>query len=187
MKNNLNFYQLIFKFSLLGFLILASPVQAQVNQKSDQLINLKIHKNAIELPNIEFTDLHGNKFSNENLKKQISVINLWATWCPPCVKELPSFDRLSTLLAKENIKIYVVSQDKAGNKVVPPYFEKLKLQNLKIYLDNQSSLMKSFRTPVLPTTIIVDRNGMEVSRLVGEINWDSPEVITYLKNISNQK
>lgn len=187
MKSNFILYKKIFNILLMALLVYSPTVPAQSSQKNDQLQNLKIHKNAIKLPVIQFTDQFGNKVTNENLTKQVSVINLWATWCPPCVKELPSLDRLSKLLVNENIKIYVVSQDKAGNKVVPPYFEKLKLKNLPIYLDNQSSLMKALSVPVLPTTIIVSKNGLEISRLVGEINWDSPEVIAYLKDISNQK
>ncbi len=167
--------------------LLASNAYAQSSYKDNELINLKIHKNAIKLPNIEFIDQSGNKISNLNFLGQVSVINLWATWCPPCVKELPSIDRLAKIVSKDQIKIYAVSQDRAGNKIVPAYFQKLNLKNLTIFLDNQASLMAAFRTPVLPTTIIIDKKGMEIARLVGEINWDSPEVISYLKSISNEK
>lgn len=167
--------------------LLASYAYPQSSYKDNELTNLKIHKNAIKLPNIEFIDQSGNKISNLNFLGQVSVINLWATWCPPCVKELPSIDRLAKIVSQDQIKIYAVSQDRAGNKIVPAYFKKLNLKNLTIFLDNQASLMAAFRTPVLPTTIIIDKKGMEVARLVGEISWDSPEVISYLKKISNEK
>lgn len=167
-------------------LILLTPI-AHPQIQGNELASLKIHKTAIKVPNIEFIDQSGKKITNANLIGKVSVINLWATWCPPCVKELPSIDRLAKIVSQEDIKIYAVSQDRAGNKIVPPYFQKLKLKNLTIYLDNQGSLMAAFKTPVLPTTVIIDKNGNEIARLVGEISWDSPEVIKYLKKVSSEK
>lgn len=155
--------------------------------QGNELAGLKIHKTAIKVPSIEFIDQSGKKITNANLVGKVSLINLWATWCSPCVKELPSIDRLAKSVSQENVKIYAVSQDRAGNKIVPAYFQKLNLQNLTIYLDNQGSLMTAFKTPVLPTTVIIDKNGMEIARLVGGISWDSPEVINYLKKVSNEK
>ena len=170
---------------IIGLTLLIPITHSQV--KGDELASLKIHKTAIKVPSIEFIDQSGKKISNVNLTGKVSVINLWATWCSPCVKELPSIDSLAKSVSQENIKIYAVSQDRAGNKIVPAYFQKLNLKNLTIYLDNQGSLMAAFKTPVLPTTVIIDKNGMEVARLVGGINWDSQEVISYLKKISTEK
>lgn len=177
------FNQLI-GFSI-GLIILTPIAHSQIH--GNELASLKIHKTAIKVPNIEFIDQSDKKITNTNLIGKVSVINLWATWCPPCVKELPSIDMLAKIVSQEDIKIYAVSQDRAGNKIVPPYFQKLNLKNLTIYLDNQGSLMTAFRTPVLPTTVIINKNGMEVARLVGEISWDSPEVINYLKKVSSEK
>ena len=179
--------KLSFGLMIVSLTLLTSHASAQTNYKDNELINLKIHKKAIKVPDIEFIDQSGKKISNANFYGQVSVINLWATWCPPCVKELPSIDRLAKIVSQDHIKIYAVSQDRAGNKIVPAYFQKLNLKNLIIFLDNQASLMAAFRTPVLPTTIIIDKKGMDIARLVGEINWDSPEVVSYLKKISNEK
>jgi thiol-disulfide isomerase/thioredoxin len=172
---------------IISLTLLASNGYTQTSYRENELVNLKIHKNAIKLPDIEFIDQSGKKISNASFLGQVSVVNLWATWCPPCVKELPSIDRLAKIVSQDHIKIYAVSQDRAGNKIVPAYFQKLNLKNLTIFLDNQASLMAAFRTPVLPTTIIIDKKGMEIARLVGEINWDSPEVVSYLKKISSEK
>lgn len=150
---------------------------------SGELINLKVHQTPIKLPIFEFYDPQGKKINNSSFIGKVSVINLWATWCPPCVRELPSFDNLASQIKGTNIKIYAVSQDRAGSKVVPPYYKKLDIKNLDIYLDHQSSLMKIFKTPVLPTTVIIDKSGMEIARLTGEIKWDSKEVISYLKSL----
>ena len=169
-------------------LTLSTPIaHSQSEVKGGELSSLKIHKAAINIPKIEFIDQSGRKISNANFIGKVSVINLWATWCSPCVKELPSIDRLAKSVNRENIKIYAVSQDRAGNKIVPAYFQKLNLKNLTIYLDNQGSLMAAFKTPVLPTTVIIDKNGMEIARLVGGINWDSQEVVNYLKKASTDK
>jgi thiol-disulfide isomerase/thioredoxin len=183
MKKNKNIIGLV----IVCLTLLTSAVNAQTNYRDNELANLKIHKNAVKVPDIEFYDASGTKITNINLLGKVSVINLWATWCPPCVKELPSIDRLAKSVNQNNIKIYAVSQDRAGNKIVPPYFQKLNLKNLTIFLDNQGNLMTAFKTPVLPTTIIIDKKGMEIARLVGEINWDSQEVINYLNKTYNEK
>lgn len=148
--------------TLASLAFIAPLSYSQHDGKGNELVGLKIHKQAIKIPQFDFIDQAGKKISSNNLIGNISVINLWATWCSPCVKELPSIDRLAKAVSKDNIKIYAVSQDRAGNKVVPPYFQKLNLKNLSIYLDNQGILMSALRAPVLPTTIIVDKKGMEV-------------------------
>lgn len=119
--------------TIIGFVLLASVANSQTVNKGGELTNLKIHKNAIKLPQIEFVDQTGKKISNDNLIGKVSVINLWATWCSPCIKELPSIDRLAKTVSQDNIEIYAVSQDRAGNKIVPPYFQKLNLKKLTIY------------------------------------------------------
>lgn len=174
---------------LIGLIIcltLLTPI-AYSQVQGNELASLKIHKVAIKIPKVEFIEQSGKKITNANLIGKVSVINLWATWCSPCVTELPSIDRLAKSVSQDSIKIYAVSQDRAGNKIVPAYFQKLNLKNLTIYLDNQGSLMAAFKTPVLPTTVIIDKNGMEIARLVGGINWDSQEVINYLKKVSTEK
>ena len=176
----------LIRIIIIGLTALTSIAHSQVEGSSNELANLKIHKSPIKVPNIEFIDHTGKKLSNANLIGNVCIINLWATWCPPCVKELPSIDRLAKIVKQDNIKIYAVSQDRAGNKIVPAYFQKLNLKNLVIYLDNPASLMVAFKTPVLPTTIIIDKNGMEIARLVGGINWDSKEVVDYLKKITKE-
>jgi thiol-disulfide isomerase/thioredoxin len=168
-------------------LSVAIPISHAEETGKGQLQSLKIHNSPIKLPIIEFTDIEGKKITNTTLIGKVSVINLWATWCSPCIKELPSINNLAKILGSENIKIYAVSQDRAGSKVVPPYFERLKLNYLTIYLDNKGSLMSDFNTPVLPTTVIVNSKGMEVGRLVGTINWDSQEVVSFLRALAIQK
>jgi thiol-disulfide isomerase/thioredoxin len=180
---NLNLVKNFLKITLSLTLMVTHNLNASTLNNSGELANLKVHTAPIKLPLIEFHDQNGKKINNEIFKGKISVINLWATWCPPCVRELPQFDNLVTQLKGTNISIFAISQDKAGTKIVPPYFKKLNIRNLQIYVDHQSTLMKVLKTPVLPTTIIIDKNGMEIARLVGEIKWDSKEVISYLKSL----
>lgn len=167
----MKFFKRSISLVIISFTLITHPSHSQTNGKGGEIVGLKIHKQATKIPQFEFIDQAGKRISNNNLIGNISVINIWATWCSPCVKELPSLDRLSKAVSGDNIRIYAVSQDRAGNKVVPPFFQKLNLKNLPIYLDNQGILMSAFRTPVLPTTIIVDKNGTEVARLVGGIEW----------------
>lgn len=152
--------------------------------KKGEMRALRIHQSPLSLPAIEFKDKSQRSVTPKDFRGKVVVLNLWATWCLPCVKELPALDALQSRFSYEDVAILAVSQDRAGNKVVPPFYERLRLRKLNIYLDNESTLMAAFRVSGLPTTILIDRSGKEVARLVGAINWDSPEVISLVKAIS---
>lgn len=105
------------------------------------------------------------------------LVNLWATWCAPCVKEMPQLDRLATELDGE-VRVITVSQDIRGAEVVEPFFAKGGFTRLEPWLDPETLLSAQF-TPegVLPLTILFDANGKEVLRVTGGYEWDSPEAV----------
>ena len=164
--------------------VAASYPEELMQHRKGEMRALRVHQTPLALPAIEFSDKLGRSVTAKDFRGKVVVLNLWATWCAPCVKELPALNALQRKFKKDDIAIVAVSQDRAGNKVVPPFYEKLGLRDLEIYLDNQSTLMAGFRVSGLPTTILIDRSGKEVARLVGAINWNSPDVIALLKAIA---
>jgi thiol-disulfide isomerase/thioredoxin len=106
------------------------------------------------------------------MRGKVVVLNLWATWCAPCVREMPALDRLQALVGGPDAEIVALSLDRGGMAQVGPFFERLGLANLAIYLDPPSEAMKTFRPRGLPTTIIVGRDGRELGRVEGELAWD---------------
>lgn len=111
-------------------------------------------------------------------------MNFWATWCAPCVKELPSLDRLSAALPLETHTVLIISTDRGGPKKVPPFLKKLKTENLAPYLDAKSTLGRAFGMRGLPTTYIIGKDGNVVAKLEGAAEWDSEEIVAWLKTLT---
>lgn len=109
------------------------------------------------------------------------VITLWATWCPPCVAEMPALDRLQAMLAPEGIAVLPLSSDRGGAAQVAPFYERLGLRNLAILLDPLGRAGRALGVRGLPTTVIVGRDGQELARLEGAAEWDRPDMVAALR------
>ena len=130
-------------------------------------------------PAIAFTDAEGRPASLADFAGKPTLINLWATWCQPCLKEMPSLQRLQAKLAGR-LTIAAVSQDRAGGKLVNPFVAEHQLQDLKIYLDPKGEVAHAFEVRGLPTSIVIDRTGRVVGRVEGPAEWDSDKMTTVL-------
>jgi thiol-disulfide isomerase/thioredoxin len=108
------------------------------------------------------------------------LLNLWATWCGPCRREMPSLERLQTRLG-DKIKVLAISEDIAGNKAVAPFVAKLGLKAIKTYLDPKSTLTQAFKVDGLPTTFLIDRRGQILGRVEGEAEWDSSKMLSVIE------
>jgi len=106
---------------------------------------------------------------------KVVVLNFWARWCAPCLKEMPSLDRLQAIMGSEGVVVLPVSLDRIGVKSVIPFYERTKLKNLPVIIDRGRKFVRKLGVRGLPTTIIVDPMGREVGRLEGPAEWDSPE------------
>ena len=113
---------------------------------------------------------------------KVVLVNFWATWCIPCVTEMAALDRLQAALSGEGLSVLALSQDRGGMAIVAPFYAKLGLANLGAYLDPQGSVARDFKVNALPVTIVIDRQGREVGRLLGPADWDSPEAVALLRH-----
>jgi thiol-disulfide isomerase/thioredoxin len=109
------------------------------------------------------------------------VINLWATWCPPCVAEMPALDRLHAMLAADRIEVLALSSDRGGAMQVAPFYQRVGLRNLAILLDPAGRAGRAMGARGLPTTIIVGRDGQELARLEGAAEWDRADMVAALR------
>lgn len=112
------------------------------------------------------------------------LVNLWATWCAPCVREMPTLDRLAKDRAAD-FQLVAISQDIAGRRDVLPYFAKAGLVSLQPYLDKQNVLMEALKLDTLPVTIFYDRRGREQWRVVGSMDWAGPRAKKLLDDALN--
>lgn len=115
---------------------------------------------------------------------KVVVLNFWATWCAPCVRELPSLDRLAAALPRENFAVLALSTDRGGDKKAGPFLEKLEIERLAADLDPKSALARALGLRGLPTTFVIDPDGKVVAKLEGIAEWDSPEFVAWFKSIA---
>ena len=133
-------------------------------------------------PPFSFADPAGNTLSLADFAGKLVVLNLWATWCTPCLREMPSLDRMQARLG-EDVVVLAISEDRGGDKVVEPFIEKLGLKSVKFYLDPKSGAERAFKIQGLPTSFVIDRQGNVLGRLEGAAEWDSPKLLDTLKSL----
>src|SRR5829696_6643549 len=131
-------------------------------------------------PEVAFTDTDGNPANFAQFKGKPVVVNLWATWCAPCLKEMPSLERLQARL-DGRLTILAISEDRAGAKVVGPFLANLGLAKVKVYLDPKSEVGHAFGARGLPTSVVLDAEGRVVGRVEGAAEWDSPAMLAALE------
>ncbi len=122
-------------------------------------------------PQVGFTDADGKPASLADFTGKPALVNLWATWCQPCLREMPSLDRLQSELDGK-LTVAAVSEDRAGAGRVGPFVAAMGLKKLKIYLDPKAELGHAFAVRGLPTSIVIDAGGRVVGRVEGPAEWD---------------
>jgi thiol-disulfide isomerase/thioredoxin len=133
------------------------------------------------MPEIAFTTLAGAPAGLGEFRGRIVLLNLWATWCAPCVQEMPSLERLQTKLGGDAFTVLALSSDRGGARVVEPFLENLGLTALKPYLDPRGAATRALGAQGLPTTLLIDREGREIGRLEGAAQWDGPAAMALLR------
>ena len=131
-------------------------------------------------PAIPLADTSGQSVELSNLRGKLVLVNLWATWCEPCLREMPSLERLQSRLG-ERIAVLAVSEDRGGDKIVEPFIAKLGLKSVKIYIDPKSEVGHAFGARGLPTSFLIDRDGKVLGRVEGAAEWDSPKILGVLE------
>jgi len=109
------------------------------------------------------------------------VLNFWATWCAPCIKEMPDLIQLKKLLKEDNITVLALSVDRGGAKKVIPFFKNQGLEDLDILIDKKSKVARKSGVRGLPVTILIDAEGFERGRITGIAPWDEPEVLNFVR------
>lgn len=138
-------------------------------------------------PQTPFADAEGRTLTLADFRGKVALVNVWATWCIPCVQEMPALDRLQTALGGEGLAVVALSQDRNGLEAARPFYDKLGLKALPIYLDPKGAAARELGVKALPETIVIDRQGREVGRLGGPAAWDSPEAVALLRHYLAEK
>ena len=166
-----------------AFSVLASPAFANVGPDllKGTLAKFELASAPKALPEIGFTDADEKALTLTDYKGKVVLLNFWATWCAPCVKEMPSLNRLQGEMGKDKFTIVPLSLDGTSRPKVAPFYKDKDLANLGIYFDKGKKVQQALDVSVLPTSILIDGQGREIGRMVGEADWDKPEAIALMK------
>lgn len=132
------------------------------------------------MPDAPFVDAEGRDQPLASLRGQGLVVNFWATWCAPCVEEMPALDRLAAKSGPLGLKVVVLSADREGARVVRDFYRVNNIANLAADLDRSGRVARSLGIAALPTTVLYDADGRERGRVVGRAKWDAPAVAEFL-------
>jgi thiol-disulfide isomerase/thioredoxin len=147
---------------------------------------LELKEPRAAIPAFPFKNLDGSDASYDAFKGKVVLINFWATWCIPCIKEMPSLNKLATTIGKDKFAVLALSLDGPTRAKVAPFIRDKELTALDVHLDDKRAAYGKLDILVLPTSILVDKQGREVGRLSGDTEWDTSEAVALIRHLVNE-
>ncbi len=134
-------------------------------------------------PDAVVSDPDGKSLSLASFRGRVVLVNFWATWCIPCLKEMPTLDGLEKALGGPDFAVAVVSIDRGGAATAAPWLEQNGIKSLTLYLDPESRAAFAFKANELPASVLIDRKGRVVGRMTGPAEWDAPEAKALIRAV----
>ncbi len=153
------------------------------NSFSDETIEIKnliIYDKLKKYDAITFLDAENNELNLNDYKGNLVLLNFWATWCAPCKEEMPSLDQLQTNEKLNNLKIFPINIGQENLKKSQKFFEDLSIKNLEVYFISSVNLPKKLQLRGIPTTILINKYGLEFARIIGSIDFKDEKFINWL-------
>ena len=170
---------LTLKFILIFIYLISSSSSYAIQELN--LKNLVIHNNPKKLDKINFKNIHNEIVNLKEFENSLIIINFWATWCAPCIEEMPSLDRLQINPNFKNLQIIPINIGRDSVEKSKNFYKKLNINNLKLYFDKDVDLANKFLLRGLPTTVFVNKKGEEFARVIGFVNFDDKTIVKWLK------
>ncbi len=167
-------------FSLTIFLILNTNNTYSQPNILKTFNNIVIHEKPKDLPNLKLINKNGNKINFNDFSSKITLINFWATWCAPCKKELPKLDSLYQQVPHRQLNIVLINIENIKYNKIQSFFDKLKIKKLTSYFDIELKLTRDLKLRGIPITLIINPEGKEIGRVIGDINFTDPRFISWI-------
>jgi thiol-disulfide isomerase/thioredoxin len=139
-------------------------------------------KDPKKIETFSMKDINDSEKIISSSENKILLLNFWATWCAPCIKEIPELIELKKKF-KNNVEVYFLSVDSNVKKTVPKFLRKNKIEGLSILNDEKLKVSNKFKIKVMPTTVVINKNFEEVAQVKGYVDWLSPEYINFIKKL----
>jgi thiol-disulfide isomerase/thioredoxin len=162
-------------------------VEAGGSPDSLKPLELSVFDRPRDLPEIHFADEESHDLTLADFRGRVVLLNVWATWCVPCRKEMPALDHLQARLGGSDFLVIPLSVDRDGVAPVKRFYQELGLQKLAIYVDPSGKGSRSLAIPGVPTTLLIDRQGREVARKMGAAEWDSTEMASVIERATHAR
>jgi len=140
-----------------------------------------IHPEPRPLADLAFQDGSGKPVKLSDWKGRVVLLNLWATWCAPCRKEMPDLSKLETELGSDQFEVLAISVDRKGAEASAAFLKETGVDNLKLYVEPSTKIVSELQSAGLPATLLIDRQGRELGRILGPADWASPEAQALIK------
>ncbi|MGZ5916889.1 MAG: TlpA family protein disulfide reductase [Methyloceanibacter sp.] len=133
------------------------------------------------LPEISVAQADGATKPFSDWRGKVVLLNIWATWCHPCREEMPTLDKLEAALGGSDFEVVAVNIDTGGTEKAKTFLQETGVNHLALYTDPTGKLFSALKAVGMPTTLLINREGCEIGRLVGPADWDSPEALILIK------
>jgi len=144
---------------------------------------LRMHDVPQAMLDATFIGLEGEDVSVADITGKVTVLNFWATWCAPCLHEMPALSRLATALG-DDAQVVTVATGRNPTPALDRFFQTSGITNLPRYLDPKSKFAQAYGVLGLPVTVILDEQGQEIARLQGDAEWDGKEVVDWVLSLA---
>jgi len=151
----------------------------------NQMKTFKLTTNTSARPDISWKDANDNKVTLELFDGKVVLLNFWASWCPPCIRELPSINRLQAKLGGDKFTVIALNIDRGGKPIANRFKRKLKLDKLDLHIDQKNAVARLLKIKALPTTIVFDSKGREVGKMEAAAEWDTKEALSLIQYFIN--
>ncbi len=170
------------KFTKLLIFLILIIIFPSISQATEDvpLNNMVINENPTSISSIKFEDISGNVIDLKDYIGKLVILNFWATWCAPCKKEMPSLDKLYQSSKFNNLIIFAINTEQPNLAKTKKFFSNLNIEKLNIFFDKNLNFVKYFKLRGVPTTILIDKDGEEFARIIGEVNFQDKKFVKWL-------
>ena len=140
-----------------------------------------LNETPLPVPKTAMQNGAGETVTLNSFRGKVLLINFWATWCAPCIREMPSLDRLQAAMNGQNFQVIAINSDRQGSKVAQPFLEKLGIQHLDIFIDENMTIGRALGVKGLPASFLISADGRVLGRLDGLAEWDTPETFALVQ------
>ena len=155
-------------------------ISNSIADETIEINNLVIYDKLKKYDGITFLDEKNNELNLDDYKGNLVLLNFWATWCAPCKEEMPSLDQLQSNEKLNNLKIFPINIGQENLEKSSKFFENLSIKNLKVYFVSSINLPKKLQLRGIPTTVLINKDGLEFARIIGSIDFKDEKFIKWL-------